>query len=270
MIVVRRSPDGHRPSRCACHVRPVLITAGAGPVAGPDGPTPTGPLSTARVLVPAARGGRGTLVSALAAEQLAVLVVPAASLVEQVERGGVDLVLLHGETGSALDELAALRAASAVPVVVTLRQGMASMECFLLAGADDCVARGVGRGELAARIRAVLRRRGRPVAGEVLRVGPFTLDLGRHVFSSRGEPVHLPPKEFGLLELLVRRDGRVVGRQEALERVWGGSPCSPGSPGSDPTTVDVHVKRLRGKIEADPAAPRHLLTVRGLGYRLVE
>jgi two-component system response regulator RegX3 len=88
------------------------------------------------------------------------------------------------------------------------------------------------------------------------------MDLGRHVFLHREQPVHLPPKEFGLLELLLLRGGRVVSREEALERVWGRGH------GGDPTTVDVHVKRLRAKLEDDPAQPTWLLTVRGLGYRL--
>jgi two-component system response regulator RegX3 len=95
----------------------------------------------------------------------------------------------------------------------------------------------------------------------VLRAGPFVMDLARHVFLHGEVAVHLSPKEFGLLELLLRRGGRVVSREEALELVWG-----PGRQG-DPTTVDVHVKRIRSKIEADPARPTRLLTVRGLGYR---
>ena len=214
-----------------------------------------------RVLVSAPEGGRSSLVEGLRDEGLAVLVAPSDVLVEQVQRGGVDLVLLHTDRCSALTELQALREVSAVPVLVALRESRTSLEVFLEAGADDCVVSGVPRSELAARVRAVLRRRSRPAAGEVLRAGPFVMDLGRHVFLHGDVAVHLSPKEFGLLELLLRRDGRVVSREEALELVWG-----PGHSG-DPTTVDVHVKRIRSKIEADPARPRRLITVRGLGYR---
>jgi len=220
-------------------------------------------LPVPRVLVSAGEGGRSSLVEGLRDEGLAVLVAPAGVLVDQVERGGVDLVLLHGDLGSMLEQLRSLRAVSAVPVVVAVREVRAALEVFLEAGADDCVISGVPRSELAARIRAVLRRRSRPLLGEVLRAGTFVMDLARHVFVNDGAEVHLSPKEFGLLQLLIRRDGRVVSREEALELVWGAGRTG------DPTTVDVHVKRLRSKVEHDPARPEHLLTVRGLGYRFV-
>ncbi|MGZ6826838.1 MAG: winged helix-turn-helix transcriptional regulator [Mycobacteriales bacterium] len=214
-----------------------------------------------RVLVSAPEGGRSSLVEGLRDQGLAVLVAPSAALVQQVQSGVVDLVLLHTGAPAALDQLRALRQRSAVPVLVALREARTSLEVFLEAGADDCVVSGVTRAELAARVRAVLRRRSRPAAGELLRCGAFVMDLARHVFLHADVPVHLPPKEFGLLELLIRRDGRVVSREEALDVVWG-----PGHSG-DPTTVDVHVKRLRAKLEDDPAHPTRLLTVRGLGYR---
>ena len=217
--------------------------------------------STARVLIPAAGSGRTPLAEALAAEGIAVLVSPVDGLVGQVGRGGVDLVLLTG--ARAFEDLADLRAASSVPVIVVTLDGRASWDRYLTAGADDCVVRGVSRRELAARVRASLRRAPRSAPGELVRVGAFAVDLARHVFTVGGVPMHLPPKEFGLLELLLRRDGRVVGRREALELVWGAAA------GSDPTTVDVHVKRLRCKFEVDPGHPEHLLTVRGLGYRFV-
>lgn len=230
------------------------------------------PGAAPRVLVAAGEAGRWGLTAGLAGEGIGVLLVTSDQLLDQVQRGGIDLVLLRGDGTQLLADLTALRTVSAVPVLVALRAGRGSLEPFLAAGADDCVARGVGRLELAARVRAVLRRRARSVPGEVLRVGPFVLDLARHVFSVAGMPVHLPPKEFGLLELLMRKDGRVVGRQEALDRVWA-TPARLArarlEASSDPATVDVHVKRLRGRLELDPAAPRHLLTVRGLGYRFV-
>ena len=218
-----------------------------------------------RILLLAPEGGRSPLIESLRDNGLAVLVVPDEALVAQVESGAVDLVLLHTDVPRAREDLALLRTVSAVPVVVALRDSRSALEGFLESGADDCVASTVPRSELAARIRAVLRRRQRPSSGEVLRSGAFVMDLARHVFHHDGRAVHLPPKEFGLLELLLRRDGRVVSREEALETVWG-HPQS-GGPKGDPTTVDVHVKRLRAKVEVDPANPRHLLTVRGLGYR---
>lgn len=223
-----------------------------------SGPVPVVP----RVLVVAQEGGRSSLVEGLRDQGLAVLVAPDDAMVAQVESGAVDLVLLHTDIGRAREELTLLRTVSAVPIVVALREARTSLEGVLESGADDCVAGGATRAELAARIRAVLRRRQRPTAGEVLRAGEFVMDLARHVFLHAGKVVHLPPKEFGLLELLMRRDGRVVSREEALQLVWGQR-----DQGGDPTTVDVHVKRLRAKVEVDPATPRHLLTVRGLGYR---
>ncbi len=214
-----------------------------------------------RVLLSAPEGGRSPLLEGMRDQGLAVLIAPTGALVQQVESGAVDLVLLHTDARSALQQLTELRERSAVPVLVALRETRTLLEVFLEAGADDCVVNGVTRAELAGRVRAVLRRRARPVAVEVLRAGSFVMDLARHVFSHDDVAIHLPPKEFGLLELLIRRDGRVVSREEALGLVWG-----QGHSG-DPTTVDVHVKRLRSKIEVDPSHPMRLLTVRGLGYR---
>jgi two-component system response regulator RegX3 len=227
-------------------------------------PSPTSGLVPVvpRVLVVSPEGGRSPLVEGLRDQGLAVLVSPDDAVVAQVESGAVDLVLLHTDGARAREDLSRLRRTSAVPVLVVLREARASLEGFLEGGADDCVAGGVPRSELAARVRAVLRRRQRPAAGEVLRAGAFVMDIARHVFLHADRVVHLPPKEFGLLELMMRRDGRVVSREEALALVWGADKEK-----GDPTTVDVHIKRLRAKIELDPANPRHLLTVRGLGYR---
>ncbi|MCU1601107.1 MAG: two component transcriptional regulator, winged helix family [Frankiales bacterium] len=235
---------------------------GRSPFPSPGGgPAPVAP----RVLVVATEGGCSALVEALRGQGLAVLLAPDESVVQQVESGAVDLVLLHTDGPRAREDLALLRTVSAVPVVVALREARVSPAGFLESGADDCVASNVTRTELAARIRAVLRRRQRPAGGEVLRSGDFVMDLARHLFLYDGTVVHLPPKEFGLLELMLRRDGRVVSREEALELVWGHRQDN--ARGGDPTTVDVHVKRLRSKVELDPANPEHLLTVRGLGYR---
>jgi two-component system response regulator RegX3 len=222
---------------------------------------PPSEVAAPRVLLSAPEGGRSSLLEGLRSQGLAVLLVPSDAVVQQVRSGAVDLVLLHTDASSALEQLRALRESSPVPVVVALREVRTSLEPFLDAGADDCVVAGVTRNELAARVRAVLRRRSRPDSGEVLRAGVFVLDLARHVFLYDDVAIHLPPKEFGLLELLIRRDGRVVSREEALELVWGHGHSG------DPTTVDVHVKRLRAKVELDPGHPTRLLTVRGLGYR---
>lgn len=190
------------------------------------------------------------------------MVAPPDSLLALVAARHVDVVLVHAEARAAREQLGALRAVSTVPVVVALREARTDLGPYLEAGADDCVVAGVPCEEIAARLRAVLRRASPLSLAVVLRYGPIELDLPRHLCRYDGRLVHLPPKEFGLLELLVRRDGRVVSREEALAEVWGVS-----SPG-DPSTVDVHVKRIRGRLEPDPAHPQHLLTVRGLGYRL--
>ena len=219
------------------------------------------PTPVPRVLVSAPEGGGSPLLEGLRASGLVVLVSPQEALLQQVVSGAVDLVLLDTEATVSLADLLRIRQCSRVPVLVLLRDGRGESAPFLEAGADDCVGHGVSRAELAARVRAVLRRHLPTRADRVLQSGAFVLDRARHVFLLQGSAVHLPPKEFGLLDLLLRRDGRVVSREEALELVWGAGR------GSDPTTVDVHVKRLRAKVERDPAHPRHLLTVRGLGYR---
>jgi two-component system response regulator RegX3 len=131
-------------------------------------------------------------------------------------------------------------------------------------GADDYVTKPFSSRELVARIKAVLRR-GTDVEVEsnygVLEVGPVRIDIDRHSVSVRGEPISLPLKEFDLLELLVRNSGRVLTRGQLIDRVWGNNYVG------DTKTLDVHIKRLRAKIEEDPAEPVHLLTIRGLGYK---
>jgi two-component system response regulator RegX3 len=132
-------------------------------------------------------------------------------------------------------------------------------------GADDYVTKPFSTRELVARIRAVLRRRGQGSesgeSGDVLESGPVRLDADRHVVTVGGEQVPLPLKEFELLEVLLRNAGRVLTREQLMSRVWGSDYFG------DTKTLDVHVKRLRAKLEPDPAAPRHLVTIRGVGYR---
>jgi two-component system response regulator RegX3 len=131
-------------------------------------------------------------------------------------------------------------------------------------GADDYVTKPYSARELVARMRAVLRRGTEPAepSGEsALAAGPVRLDVDRHVVAVDGQPVALPLKEFDLLELLLRNAGRVLTRGQLIDRVWGADYVG------DTKTLDVHVKRLRAKLEPDPANPRYLLTVRGLGYK---
>ena len=131
-------------------------------------------------------------------------------------------------------------------------------------GADDYVTKPYSARELVARIRAVLRRRGEAAEapGEgVLEAGPVRMDVERHVVAVDGETVALPLKEFDLLEFLLRNAGRVLTRGQLIDRVWGADYVG------DTKTLDVHVKRLRSKIEPEPSNPRHIVTVRGLGYK---
>src|SRR6185312_4217708 len=128
----------------------------------------------------------------------------------------------------------------------------------------DYVTKPFSARELVARIRAVLRRHGNDgeePSSAVLQSGPVRMDVDRHVVSVNGDTVSLPLKEFELLEFLLRNTGRVLTRSQLIDRVWGSDYVG------DTKTLDVHVKRLRAKIEPDPGRPQHLLTVRGLGYK---
>jgi two-component system response regulator RegX3 len=147
--------------------------------------------------------------------------------------------------------------------MVTAKDGEVDKVVGLELGADDYVTKPFSSRELVARIRAVLRRIGEPeeLVPGTIEAGPVRMDVERHVVSVNGEPVALPLKEFELLELLLRNSGRVLTRGMLIDRVWGSDYVGDGK------TLDVHVKRLRAKIEADPAAPVHLVTVRGLGYK---
>jgi len=132
-------------------------------------------------------------------------------------------------------------------------------------GADDYVTKPFSSRELVARIRAVMRRRApeRATSEEgTLQVGNIEMDVERHVVTVGGEAVKLPLKEFELLEVLMRNAGRVLTRGQLIDRVWGADYVG------DTKTLDVHVKRLRSKIEPNPAEPQFLVTVRGLGYKL--
>ncbi|MET9328374.1 response regulator transcription factor [Tsukamurella sp. NPDC003166] len=183
---------------------------------------------------------------------------------------GADIVLLDlmlpGMSGT--DVCKQLRARSSVPVImVTARDSEIDKVVGLELGADDYVTKPYSARELIARIRAVLRRGADTAAADglddgVLEGGPVRMDVERHVVTVGGAAVTLPLKEFDLLEYLLRNSGRVLTRGQLIDRVWGADYVG------DTKTLDVHVKRLRSKIEADPANPKHLVTVRGLGYKL--
>jgi len=187
--------------------------------------------------------------------------------VTEFERNGADLVLLDlmlpGLSG--LEVCRQLRQRSDVPVIMlTAKDAEVDKVVGLEIGADDYVTKPFSARELLARIRAVLRRHGvegEESAGAVLQGARVRMDVERHVVTVDGENVALPLKEFELLEFLLRNIGRVLTRTQLIDRVWGSDYVG------DTKTLDVHVKRLRAKIEPDPAHPRHLLTVRGLGYK---
>ena len=130
-------------------------------------------------------------------------------------------------------------------------------------GADDYITKPYSTRELIARIRAVLRRGSdtEDPASPILQAGPVRMDVDRHVVSVHGEQASLPLKEFDLLEYLIRNAGRVLTRGQLIDRVWGADYVG------DTKTLDVHVKRLRSKVEPEPSAPRYIVTVRGLGYK---
>ncbi|MEP7021237.1 MAG: response regulator transcription factor [Pseudonocardiales bacterium] len=182
------------------------------------------------------------------------------------DRAGADMVLLDmmlpGLSGT--EVCRSLRARSHVPIIiVTARDSEVDKVVGLELGADDYVTKPFSSRELVARIRAVLRRGAEPedLMTTTVEAGPVRMDVERHVVSVGGVQTPMPLKEFDLLELLLRNAGRVLTRGQLIDRVWGADYVG------DTKTLDVHVKRLRSKIEPDPANPRHLVTVRGLGYK---
>ena len=189
------------------------------------------------------------------------------SALEEFERNGADLVLLDlmlpGIPGT--EVCRQLRSRSNVPVIMlTAKDGEIDKVVGLELGADDYVTKPYSSRELVARVRAVLRRGSEPdtLAPAAVEAGPVRMDVERHVVTVNGAQITLPLKEFDLLEYLMRNSGRVLTRGQLIDRVWGADYVG------DTKTLDVHVKRLRSKIESDPANPVHLVTVRGLGYKL--
>jgi two-component system, OmpR family, response regulator RegX3 len=189
---------------------------------------------------------------------------------QEFDRTGADLVLLDlmlpGLPGTEVCRLLRQRSSpgAGVPVIMlTAKDSEIDKVVGLELGADDYVTKPFSSRELVARIRAVLRRRSEPedLLPSTLEVGPVRMDVERHVVSVRSEPVSLPLKEFELLEMLLRNAGRVLTRMQLIDRIWGADYVG------DTKTLDVHIKRLRSKIEPDPSVPRYLVTVRGLGYK---
>ncbi|MFV0534646.1 MAG: winged helix-turn-helix domain-containing protein [Cumulibacter sp.] len=184
----------------------------------------------------------------------------------EFDRNGADIVLLDlmlpGLPGTEVCRM--LRSRSSVPIIMlTAKDSEIDKVVGLELGADDYVTKPYSARELIARIRAVLRRGSEQEdsGGAALESGRVRMDVDRHVVSIDGEVVPMPLKEFDLLELLLRNAGRVLTRAQLIDRIWGADYVG------DTKTLDVHIKRLRAKIEPDPASPRYVLTVRGLGYK---
>lgn len=185
------------------------------------------------------------------------------------DRESPDLILLDlmlpGLSGT--EVCRQIRTRSSVPIIMlTAKDSEVDIVVGLELGADDYVTKPYSSRELLARMRAVLRRRNdvEGLADTVLTAGDVTMDVERHVVTVRGESVVLPLKEYELLEVLLRNAGSVLTRGQLMDRVWGADYVG------DTKTLDVHVKRIRGRIERDPSLPVMLLTVRGLGYRFVD
>ena len=189
-----------------------------------------------------------------------------ADAIEQFDREPADLVLLDlmlpGMSGT--DVCRTIRARSRVPIImVTAKDSELDKVLGLELGADDYVTKPFSSRELVARIRAVLRRNSTDDVDvePTVEAGPVKIDPDRHLVRVGGSQVAMPLKEFDLLEYLVRNAGRVLTRGQLIDRIWGSDYVG------DTKTLDVHIKRLRGKVEPDPSNPKHVLTVRGLGYK---
>ncbi len=188
--------------------------------------------------------------------------------ITKFEQGGIDLVLLDLMIPeiSGTEVCRQIRAKSKVPIIMlTAKDSEVDKVVGLELGADDYVTKPYSTRELVARIRAVLRRNsGESAIGDIgiMTAGPVRMDTDRHQVTVNGVNVSLPLKEFELLEFLMRNSGRVLTRVQLIDRVWGSDYVG------DTKTLDVHIKRLRAKIEVDPANPIFIQTVRGLGYKL--
>ena len=188
--------------------------------------------------------------------------------IAQFDKSGADLILLDlmlpGLSGT--EVCRQIRTKSAVPIIMlTAKDSEIDKVVGLELGADDYVTKPYSSRELIARIRAVLRRGELVDAaddGAIIEVGPVRMDTDRHIISVNGEQMPIPLKEFELLEFLTRNSGRVLTRIQLIDRVWGSDYVG------DTKTLDVHIKRLRAKIEKDPANPEFIQTVRGMGYKM--
>lgn len=188
---------------------------------------------------------------------------------EQFEANGADLILLDLMIPevSGTEVCRIIRTTSQVPIIMlTAKDAEIDKVVGLELGADDYVTKPYSSRELLARIKAVLRRQSSDQDNSesigTLSVGPIRMDIDKHQVTVKGISISLPLREFELLEFLMRNSGRVLTRNQLIDRVWGGDYFG------DTKTLDVHVKRLRAKIEADPANPVLLQTIRGLGYKL--
>jgi two-component system, OmpR family, response regulator RegX3 len=185
--------------------------------------------------------------------------------IAEFDRRGADIVLLDlmmpGLPGT--EVCRQLRLRGPVPVIMlTARDSEVDKVVGLELGADDYVTKPFSHRELVARMRAVLRRgQDAELMPDVIEAAGVRMDVGRHEVSVNGERIRLALKEFELLEMLLRNAGRVMTRGQLIDRIWGADYVG------DTKTLDVHIKRLRTKIEPDPAKPRYLVTVRGLGYK---
>jgi len=186
---------------------------------------------------------------------------------EQFAKTNPDLILLDLMLPeiSGTEVCRQIRLKSQVPIIMlTAKDTEVDKVVGLELGADDYVVKPYSKAELVARIKAVLRRKGSDSTNEQsgsITAGPVVIDVERHQVSINDQLISLPLKEFELLEFLVRNSGRVLTRTQLIDRVWGSDYFG------DTKTLDVHVKRLRAKIEKDPANPLYIQTIRGLGYK---